>query len=101
MPFAALAFALVALAGSLDPAAAGSASKPVLAQQPSVSLLLAFDDEVHGEQNNEDDGTYSEDPDFNYGYDGEDDDEGNSAHGPGDDEDDGWDIDETVRSERA
>jgi hypothetical protein len=100
MPLAALTFALFALAGPIDPAAAGiSSATPLLAQQPSAQIQLAADDDAYGNQDDENEGTYSDDPDFNYGYEG-DDDEDSSAHGP-DDDDDGWDIDDTVRSERA
>lgn len=99
MPFAALALALLVLSSPFEPATAGSSAKRALAAQPPASLLLAFDDEARGNRADEEDPPYAEDPNFNYGYEG-DDDEDNSAHGPGDD-DDGWDVDDSVRSERA
>lgn len=99
MPFAALALALFVLSGPFDPATAGPSAKPLFAMQPPASLLLASDDQAYGDRDDGDEGPYAEDPNFNYGYEG-DDDEDNSAHAPGDD-DDGWDVDDTVRSERA
>lgn len=97
MPFAALAVALLVLAGPVGTAAAGDLSKPSLAQPVPVSLLLAFDDNVYGDRDDDEDDNASPD-NFNYGD--NDDDEDDSAHGPGDD-DDGWDIDPYERSERA
>jgi hypothetical protein len=101
MPFAALAVALLVLSGPLDPAAADGPSKSALAQPAPGSLMLAFDDEIRGFRDDDDDDedAVPDDHDYSYGDDDDDDDEGDSAHGP--DDDDGWDIDEYERSERA
>lgn len=97
MPYAAVALAVSLLYGVADPAAATPSRTSLLASQQAASPVLVFDDEVYGDREG-DQSKPSDDPDFNYGYE---EDEDNSAHGPGDDEDDGWEIDEYGRSERA
>jgi hypothetical protein len=90
MPVLAFAVALTILSAPLH-------SNPAVAQ-PTGAPMLAFDDEVYGDR---DDDALEEGPDersFNF-YDEEDDDEDSSAHGP--DDDDGWDVEEFERSERA
>jgi hypothetical protein len=93
MPFLALAAALLILSGSTD-------FSPALAQPAAGSLILAHDDETYGDKNEDD--AWTEQPDdrgFNLYDDDDADEDGDSAHGP--DEDDGWDLDEFERSERA
>ncbi|MGE0023575.1 MAG: hypothetical protein AB7S70_08095 [Hyphomicrobium sp.] len=65
------------------------------------AVILALDDEIHGNQPSDEDdqdGLRQDDPDPRFGDDDNDDDD--SANGP-DDDDDGWDIDPYNRSERA
>jgi hypothetical protein len=91
MPLLALAAALLILSGSTD-------LTPALAQ-PAGNLILAFDDEAYGDKDEDDTSTREpEDRGFNL-YDDDTDEDGDSAHGP--DDDDGWDIEEFERSERA
>ncbi|MCC7252470.1 hypothetical protein [Hyphomicrobium sp.] len=95
MPFVALAVALLVMSSAPD-----QMSTPVQAAQASV--LPAFDDETYGDRDDDErQDTDPNDPRFNYYYDNEDGngDEGDSAHGP--DDDDGWDLDDYPRSERA
>ncbi len=98
MPYLVFAVALLVLSGPIDPGALASSSKPALAHAAAGNLRLAFNDKVYGDR---DEGE-SVDPDnYGYGYgDDEDDDQDDSA-GNREDDDDGWDIDEFERSERA
>lgn len=88
MPFLALAATLLMVAGPLS----GSA----LADH---AVVPAFDDAPYDYEDDRDDQRADpDDRDFNL-YDGDEDEEDDSAHGPEDDE--GWDIEEYGRSERA
>lgn len=95
MPFPVLIAALLVLAGGAlaDP----RRPAPDLAT-PHVAVP-AFDDGPYGYEGDEGDRRAEpDDRDFNLYDEGEDED-GDSAHGPDDDE--GWDIEEYGRSERA
>lgn len=98
MPYVVFAVALLVLSGPIDSGALAASSKPALAHAAPGELLLAFDDEVYGDRDDDE----SVDPDnYGSGYgDDQDDDQDDSARNR-DDDDDGWDIDEYGRSERA
>jgi len=92
MPFLALAAALLILSGSTD-------FSQALAQRATGSLILPVDDETYSDKDEDD--AWSKQPEdrgFNL-YDDEADEDGDSAHGP--DDDDAWDVEEFERSERA
>ena len=100
MPYLVLAVALLVLSGPVNSGPLGTPTNPRITQTTPSPLILAFDDEVYGESDNDDDDTLDpDDRDYSYGDDGDDDDD-DSAHGP-DNDDDGWDMDEYERSERA
>lgn len=103
MPMPALVALLVMLSGVFAShamaACASNAGAPLASSVAAV--VLAHDDEAYGNRYDEDDENAApEDRDFNYFGRDEEDDGGNSAHAPDDDED-GWDIDPLNRSEWA
>lgn len=98
MPYVVLAVALLVLSGPIDSGSFADSSKSALSQADQGKLLLAFDDEVYGDRNDDE----SVDPDnYGYGYGDDEDDDGDDSARNRDDDDDGWDIDEYERSERA
>ena len=99
MPFAVLVLPRLVLAGPPHAAPAADPAAYVLAAPTAGSLTLAFDDRSYGDREEDDRDNLAppEDRDERYGND---DDQDDSAHGPGDD-DDGWDLDPYERTERA
>lgn len=69
----------------------GAPSQPALAQQASGNLILAFDDNIYGDEDDDSD-------DYDDRSDDERDGDDDSAYGP---DDDGWDVEEYERTINA